>query len=106
MARKNKEVKDYKEERKKLRKKNRRISFLYIGVFCCALCLLGFVVTNIVQTYFENVRLEKLNNQIQEDVEILGTGVNGAKEGYFIVYAMGDYVAIEENGEIIIVYGI
>ncbi len=94
------------EERKKKKKKNRAISFIYLGVFASALCLLGFIIANIVTTYLEINRLEKLNSEIKQDVEILGTGAEGAKDGYFIVYAMNDYVATAENGEIIIVYSI
>ena len=86
---------------KKLSKStNRLISVLCLTFFGVSVLFLGITGAALVSTYFENRRLEEqLNNEIAELEEIYKYV---GEDGYYNVYANGEYVIYSSGGSIII----
>lgn len=91
-------------ENEKVKKKNRLISFMFLGVFLSSIVLMAIVTTDIVTTYVSNAKLEKKKKELKEELDYIGGTISDASEGYYIIYSCEDYVIESNNGEVIIVY--
>lgn len=88
----------------KKRKINQRtLSFFYIGIFITGILLLVTLSINLVHLHQINQDLINEKQRLEEEMEYIKDIENNVNEGYYVVYAEGEY-ALDIHGEIIVIY--
>ena len=85
------------------RKRNRIISFFYIGIFISALVVLFVTGTTLITKYRYNQELLRQKEELQAELDYIKDIDANVEEGYYVVYAEGEY-ALDIYGEVVIIY--
>lgn len=91
------------EGKEKKRKKYRLSSVFYIGIFASGIIMFSIFLILLSIKYVNNQNLLKEKEKIQEEYNYIKDIDADVNEGYYVVYADGEY-ALNMDGEIIVIY--
>ncbi len=90
-------------EEKKKKKKYRLSSIFYIGIFVSGIIMFSVALASLSIKYINNQKLIKEKEKIQEEYNYIKNIDADVREGYYVVYADGEY-ALNMDGDIIVIY--
>lgn len=85
------------------KKANKTLSMFSIGIFMSGLIVLFIVSISLSIKYKANQELLALKDQLQEEMDYIKDIDATVNEGYYVVYAEGEY-ALDMHGEVIVIY--
>ena len=85
------------------KKANKTLSIFSLGMFMSGLVVLFIVAISLSINYKANQELLALKEQLQEELDYIKDIDATVNEGYYVVYAEGEY-ALDMHGEVIVIY--
>ena len=88
---------------KKEKQRNKTLSFFSLGLFITGLVAIFIVSISLSLEYKANQDLLKQKEKLQEELDYIKDIDANVQDGYYVVYAEGEY-ALDMYGEVIVIY--